>query len=369
MSLARTKSAVHASAIDVRRFPTTRYQGSKRKIIPWLHEIFGKIEFDSVLDIFGGSATVSYLLKRMGKRVSYNDLLRCNYLMAVALIQNDFVTFDEPFKVEKPPRSKALQYRFIRGRFGGFYFTDYENAWLDRAVFTLDSLNGDISKIQFKRAIGYYALFQACLIKRPFNLFHRKNLYLRTAKVRRTFGNKTTWDTPITQMFGRFMREANSSVFRGKQSCTAYNHDAQHFPDVAYDVVYLDAPYVSRKKNNETADYLTSYHFLEGLSRYHDWADMVNSNSFILAIEPTETNPFTSPATNKAALRKLFEKFEKSTFVISYKKFGTPSVSWFRNELQRLGKRVRYHSRHYKYALNHQNGDAAFNREIVIIAQ
>jgi len=350
-------------------FPSTRYQGSKRKIIPWLHEVFSTVDFDSALDLFGGSGSVSYLLKRMGKQVTYNDLLHCNYVMAVALIENDSVRLEHSFRIMGPPSSDAGRYCFIRRAFKGFYFTDYENAWIDRAVSTLDRLADSTLLAVYRRAIGYYALFQACLVKRPFNLFHRKNLYLRTATVHRSFGNKTTWDTPIGKMFRRFAREANESVFTGKRPCRAQNYDAQDFPHTGYDLVYFDTPYVSRRMKIESADYLKNYHFIEGLSRYHEWPSAVDYQSYIRALKRSRSNPFASPQTNRAALRALFEQFENSKFVISYKRFGTPSLSWFTRELRRLGKRVNYHTRHYKYALNNQNGDAARNREIIIVAQ
>ena len=47
--------------------PSTRYQGSKRKILPWIGECLGRIEFDSALDAFGGTGAVSYLMKQMGR--------------------------------------------------------------------------------------------------------------------------------------------------------------------------------------------------------------------------------------------------------------------------------------------------------------
>lgn len=350
-------------------FPSTRYQGSKRKIIPWLRDVFSEIEFDSALDLFGGSASVSYLLKRMGKQVAYNDFLRCNYLMAVALIQNNSVHLEESFKIVKPSPSDAERYTFVRRTFKGFYFTDYENAWIDRAVATLNRPTGPVPLTPYKRAIGYYALFQACLVKRPFNLFHRKNLYLRKADVPRSFGNKTTWDTPIGEMFRRFAREANESVFAGKRPCRAYNYDAQEYAAVDYDLVYFDLPYVSWRTQIESADYARNYHFLEGLARYDEWPNEIDYESYILALKQASSNPYASPLTNRAALRSLFERFEKSTLVISYKRFGTPSLSWFASELRRLGKRVHYHTRHYKYALNNQNGDAVRNREIIVVAQ
>ena len=57
---------------DLHIIPSTRFQGSKRKMLPWLHEILSDIRFDTVLDAFGGSACVSYLLKRMGVQATYS---------------------------------------------------------------------------------------------------------------------------------------------------------------------------------------------------------------------------------------------------------------------------------------------------------
>ncbi len=67
--------------IDFKRFPTTRYQGSKRKILPWIYGHLKPLRFHTAIDVFGGTASVSYLLKKMGKQVTFNDSLRCNYLM------------------------------------------------------------------------------------------------------------------------------------------------------------------------------------------------------------------------------------------------------------------------------------------------
>lgn len=356
-------------AIDFTTFPSTRYQGSKRKITPWLHDIFAGIEFNSVVDIFGGSGTVSYLLKRMGKQVTYNDLLHCNYLTALALIENDAAHLEESFDVLKPTRRDARDYSFVRAAFRNFYFTDYENAWIDRAVFSLDAINNRTVTNRYKRALGYHALFQTCLVKRPFNLFHRKNLYLRTADVKRTFGNKTTWDTPINRMFLRFVSEANRAVFRGKLPCKAYNYDAQEFPHSDCDLIYIDPPYLAKAQTLESADYFRNYHFIEGLSRYRIWPTAIDYESHLLALKQDKPNPFVKPSTNRKALRSLFERFENSKLVISYKRFGIPSLTWFTDELRRIGKKVSYRTRHYKYALNSQNGDAARNREILIVAQ
>ena len=55
----------------IKSAPSTRYQGSKRRILPWLCKNIKDLEFDTVLDGFGGTGSVSYLFKLMGKQVTF----------------------------------------------------------------------------------------------------------------------------------------------------------------------------------------------------------------------------------------------------------------------------------------------------------
>jgi len=103
-------------------------------------------------------------------------------------------------------------------------------------------------------------LCQACIIKRPYNLFHRKNLYIRFAEVERSFGNKTTWDKPFGNWFRAFVAEANSAVFDNGLQNRALNLDAIQVPG-EFDLVYVDTPYISSR--GVALDYLSFYHFLE----------------------------------------------------------------------------------------------------------
>ena len=47
--------------------PKTRYYGSKRKLLTWLYDTVKGFEFDTVLDVFGGTASVSRLFQEMRK--------------------------------------------------------------------------------------------------------------------------------------------------------------------------------------------------------------------------------------------------------------------------------------------------------------
>src|SRR5690242_4839183 len=52
-----------------RAFPELRYMGSKHRLLPWIHGVLHKLDFEVAADPFVGSGAVAYLLKTMGKRV------------------------------------------------------------------------------------------------------------------------------------------------------------------------------------------------------------------------------------------------------------------------------------------------------------
>jgi adenine-specific DNA-methyltransferase len=355
--------------IDLTSFPSTRYQGSKRKIVPWLWTHFRELDFSSALDVFGGTGSVSYLLKRMGKEVTYNDYLHFNHLIGTALIANDKTILAQKDIDATLTPIPNLSRHFVSDAFKGMYFTRRENEWIDNVVTRIRDLKGKPAELSYKRALLYYALFQSCLIKRPFNLFHRPNLYLRLANVKRQFGNKTSWEIPFTDRFVRFCNEANKSVFRGALPCRAVRHKALDIPQGSYDLVYVDPPYLAKDGDNETSDYRRCYHFLEGLCKYERWGSLINYESPTLRLKDFSPNEWIDRNKQGQALDSLLEKFDKSIIVLSYKKFGVPSIDTLIRMLKRHGKTVRSHSRHYKYALNHQNGTAALNREVLLIAE
>ena len=120
------------------------------------------------------------------------------------------------------------------------YFLDEENEWLDITVQNILALENP-----YKKALAFWAIYQSCLIKRPYNLFHRKNLHIRTADVKRSFGNKTTWDKPFDLCFKKFIQEANNVVFDNHQNNLSLSLDAcsLNYEQYPVDLVYIDPPY------------------------------------------------------------------------------------------------------------------------------
>jgi adenine-specific DNA methylase len=350
------------------KLPSTRYQGSKRKLAPWIYHNIIKLEFDTVLDVFGGTGVISYLLKRMGKSVTYNDYMKFNSIKGKALIENSSVILsddDMDFLLEKQNRPNNT---FITDTFANKYYIDAENAWLDNFVDRISLLNEKYSgqNLEYKQSIAFYALFESCLMKRPFNTFHRANLNLRTNDVKRSFGNKTTWDKPFDLLFRKFVNEINGFVFSNGKINKSLNKDALSLNDDDYGLVYLDPPYFSLKRNDSGSNYSNTYHFLEGLANYEKWPELIDYNSFNLRLR-RNGNTWLDKNKVLSNLEQLFNTFDKSIIVLSYKSPGIPSENEITTLLKKYKKNVLMEKEKYNYALKKFNVDAAENNELLII--
>jgi len=331
-------------------FPSTRYQGSKRTLVKWIAEMISDLEFTSVLDVFGGTGVVSHRLKNAGKQVIYNDVLAFNHSIGLALIENSHETLSQD-EIERILHvDEALTYpTFIQDNFKDIYFTADENIWLDRVT---SNINHVLSH-PYKQALARFALFQACIAKRPYNLFHRANLYMRTARVERSFGNKTTWDTPFETHFRTFAAEANRAVFDNGQPNTALQRDALDTPSGA-DLVYIDPPYLNRKGIG--VDYRDFYHFLEGLVDYARWAEKIDHTSKHKRLKRIVSR-WNSPATIYEAFEALIQRHRHSILVISYRDDGIPSKEALRALLLTYKTHVYEMQQAKTYALSHQKSN------------
>lgn len=336
---------------EIIHLPTTRYVGSKQKIINWIWEKIQDLDFNSFLDLFGGTGVVGYTAKIHGKEVIYNDYLKFNYQIGKALIENNkekLTEEDLDFILSK----HNFEYpNFIEKTFKEVYFTDEENKWLDM-------ITANISKIEneYKKALGYYCLFQSCIRKRPYNLFHRKNLYVRFANVKKSFGNKSTWDTPFEEHFREFAKEINSLVYDNHKKNIALNHNALEFPkNIKADLIYIDTPYFSAH-SNIGVDYRDFYHFLEGLCNYENWKEKIDINSKHLRFKKEKTI-WEDKHKIYSAFDLLFRQFKDKIIVVSYRSQGIPNEKVMEDLLRKYKENVVVYRKNYKYALSHNDGE------------
>jgi len=331
-------------------FPSTRFQGSKLKIVEWIWDSVKDLSFNTVLDAFGGTGSVGYMLKCRGKQVAYNDILKFNWYVGAALIENNKVKLSEEDVEFLLAKQAEVKYpTFVYDTFKDIYFTDEENRWIDMLVTNITLLDDF-----YKKALAYFALFQSCIIKRPFNLFHRKNLYIRFSDVKRNFGNKTTWDTPFEVHFKQFVAEANQAIFCNGRQNEALNLDVFDIKG-KFDLIYIDTPYISQK--GISVDYLGFYHFLEGLVNYSEWPNMIDCKTKHKRLK-AEGSVWTDKNRIGSAFERLFDKFGDSIIVVSYRSDGIPSISELIGLLGKFKSEVRELKRKsYKYVLSNNHSE------------
>lgn len=341
----------------VAKFPSTRYQGSKLKYVDWIWYCVKDLPFETVLDAFGGTGCVSFRMKQENKKVTYNDVLQFNSIIGKALIENEHQTIEE-YEIESLLKEHAdISYPdFIERTFPDTYFTDDENHWLDVVVTNISRLSDP-----YKQSIALFALFQSCIIKRPYNLFHRKNLYIRTQDVKRSFGNKITWDTPFPVHFRKFIVEANNAIFSNGMQNQAINKNIFEIQS-QYDLIYIDTPYVSEK--GVGVDYLDFYHFLEGIVNYNNWDNLIDYKSKHKRLKLNGSD-WTSAQKIEESFKRLINQFKNSILVISYRSDGIPSIEVIKEILIQNGKQVTIHeSNEMKYVLSKKQ-----STEVLIIGK
>jgi adenine-specific DNA methylase len=357
------------SKIILSRAPTTRYRGSKRRILPWIFENINPMKFDTVLDGFGGTGSVSYLFKMMGKEVTYNDILKSNYQVGISLIENNkFILTENDIKFLT--HKNGFDYpSFVQKTFRDIYYLNNENEWLDVIIHNIQMFSekyaGEV--LRKKQALAYSALFQACLCKRPYNLFHRRNLYMRTADVKRSFYNKGTWEKPFDDFFTKFSREFSKKVFSNKKTNKAICKNILDIEETNYDLLYLDPPYISEKSRKNVLDYQDYYHFLEGIVNYSGWEyqiDYSKKNKPFLKKQPIWTKN-----TTEKSLDEIFNKFSDSIIVMSYGEPGYPSIKMIIELLSQYKQDVDVRKKQFNYTLNRSTKKGDKLHEVLIIAK
>lgn len=341
------------------KIPVTRYYGSKRKLVEKIWNVFDELglEFDSVLDIFGGSAIFSYYAKKKDKTVTYNDIFKFNYLIGKALIEIKRCTLTpEDFVNLTIPKAGINYRRIVESNYDNIYFTEEENKIIDIVVQNIQFLDID------DRPFAYYVLFQACLIKRPFNLFHRKNLSLRLNHTKSNFGNKKTWERSFAELFLKFSQELLTFVFDNGKNNLSVNYSALNCP-INTDLIYIDPPYFS--VNGSHVSYHSRYHFLEGLANYDQIEHFISNQRANKEILINNNSEFEVKSSFLIDLSKLIQRYQNSIIAISYCSPGYPEIEDIANIIRAYKQNCHVESLgDYSYALNRSNSG---KREFLII--
>ena len=319
---------------QVRKFPPTRFMGSKERIVAHIWEAVRDYSFQSVLDLFSGSGVVSYMFKSAGKQVHSNDYMTMCEIAAIALIDNKSVTLTEVEVDELLSESLEVD-DFVQRTFPNLYFNDEDNR-------TIDNIRANLKHIRnrHKRAIALSALVRACMKKRPRGIF--------TFVGDRYDDGRKDLQLSIGEQFRDAVSLINSAVFDNGQKNTVGRADAmvvRRRPDL----VYIDPPYYSPFSDNE---YVRRYHFVEGVAR--DWQNVLIQPHTKTKKFKSYPTPFSSSIGAREAFERLFKRFENSIIVVSYSSNALPGREEMTTLMAKYKKQIDVISVDHVYSFGNQ---------------
>lgn len=326
-------------------FPRFRYMGSKFRLLPWLHETFQNIDFETVTDAFSGSGVVSYLLKAMGKQVRANDSLAFPSVLTAATVANS-ATLLGPADLDAllEAKAKGADEEFIRRTFEGIFYSRAELAFLDDLWAGIRVIESPL-----KRAVALAAILRSAIKRQPRGLF-------TVGDPERYQDGRRDLQLTLREHFVEQVACYNAAVFTNGRRNSVSCGDVFQLSKGS-DLVYMDPPYVPNADDN---CYIKRYHFLEGLACYWQGKEIMMNTKVRKIAKPF--TPFAYRHTALEAFDNLFRHFADSTLVLSYSSNAFPDLKTLRSLMGRYKKSVTVLEKEHRY---HFGTHTAAKRNIV----
>lgn len=311
-------------------YPIVNYIGNKEKIVDWIVSLIPD-DAQSILDVFCGGSSVGYKAKEKGLLVYSNDVLKINYLIAQALIENNDIVLD----------NNDVDAIFCGNPIEGFMFKNYSNRfYFPDECKDLDRIRKNISekiKGKYKKAMAFALIRRAMVRKMPYSRFtilwnkvkELRNEELSYAK----YGRKRHYHNQSFEFhFRDNLEEYNRAVFSNSKKNKAYNLDVyEAIEKIDADVIYLDPPYAGTMN-----DYFGFYGLLD---------------SFVAGKEkkPFQNN-FIDKKTIVEQFNRLFSKLSKFKYwMLSYNSRSQPTKNELFELLKQYSNDVVVHEMPYAY--------------------
>lgn len=312
------------------KFPSTRYMGSKSKLLDAIWNVSKEFEFTSVLDLFSGSGIVSYMYKCHGKEVTSNDYMAMAATYAKALVENKGILLSE--KDVKKILQATDNDGFVERVFRDIYFTNDENI-------LIDNIRANIKKLRdpYKKAIAMAALIRACTKKRPRGIF--------TYTGQRYNDGRQDLRKTLEEQFREAVAVINEAVFDNGAQNIALWSDSLKLKKQHYDLVYIDPPYYTPQSDNE---YVRRYHFVEGLAR--NWEGVSIQEETKTKKFKSYPTPFSTKNGAEDAFRTIFKKYADSILIVSYSSNSIPNKEDMISMLSEVKEHVKVVPVDYTYS-------------------
>lgn len=315
---------------QVLKYPTTRFMGSKNKLLKEIWSVASQFNFDTAVDLFSGSGIVGYMFKAQGKTVISNDYMAMSARFTEAMVENNSIilTNADALKLLEPTRPSD---KFVETTFKDLYYSDDDNRLIDTLRMNIWAL-----KNKYKRAIAMSALIRACTKKRPRGIFTYTGM--------RYDDGRRDIHLSMREQFLEAVAVINGAIFDNGKENKSRHIDALELQAIEGGLVYIDPPYYSTLGDNE---YVRRYHFTEGLAR--DWKGVEIQEHTLTKKFKSYPTPFSTRKGAADAFDHLFKKFQKNVLIVSYSSNSEPTQDEMVSILSKY-KKVVVKKIDYKYS-------------------
>ena len=336
------------------KFPEPQYLGAKYIHRAWIAQFIPN-NAKVALDAFGGSQSIAYLLKQLGKTTYTNDFLNFNYQIGKALIENpgELLT-KEDLDILFSQNQNPSEYNLMETLYANLFFYPEEAAFLD-------SFRSNIPLLQnkFKQSLALSVMCRSMTRKVTMGHFAHTQALVYAADPARVKRNRSL-TRPLKDIFLDILPNYNAAVFNNHKDNKSFQKNILDLlptlPDI--DLAYFDPPYC-----NSHADYQSFYHLLETFVEY--WKD----KQFVNGIKRYEPKRYSGFDKNSEAIYSLEIMFEKAqhipTWIVSYNNRSYPDINTM-VEMIETYKNVRVEQKKYTNGRGGK-GSVAGSSEILLI--
>ena len=229
------------------KLPKINYIWNKEKLTEWIISYFPK-DSKSIFDAFSWWTSISYESKKIWLKVISNDVLKVNYHLAHAFIENKDNILTEK-DVEIILSWEPIKWFMYKNYSNKFFFPD--------ECMELDLYRKNITKLKTKskQSLAIALLRRSMIRKMPYSRFTIKwdkvvqlrdeDYSYKKYKRRRSYHNKS-----FKYHFLDNLNNYNDTVFDNWQNNKAYNENIfDILGKIKADIVYLDPPYTWTMNN------------------------------------------------------------------------------------------------------------------------
>lgn len=329
-------------------YPTVNFIGNKEKITNWMFD-FVPSDVEVFLDGFSGGASVSYEAKKRNFEVISNDVLKINYLISKALVENNKHKLSE----------KDIELIFNGKPISGYMHKNYSNKnFFPEECMELDLYRKNIDKLSnnYKKAMALVLMRRSMIRKMPYSRFNIKwekvkqlrdeEYSYKHYKRRRAYHNES-----FKKHFLSNVDEYNLSLFDNGKNNKAHNKDIFSFINkVEADLIYLDPPYPGT------------------LNKYFEFYGLLDEY-----VDSKEHTPFTNSFTNKNEALKLFDKLfklsgDKKYMILSTGNKSYPDISTLKKLAEQYFKKITVSEKKHVYKITGKENKKG-NKEVLIIGK